>query len=108
MDDLRDVEKILGYNFKNYTLLEKALESAGVPCHGNNKNEGNKPLAQVGDALIRLITLDDCFQEGKNTGTLSKTLLLKSHSLKKQGKVRRFAKKSFPIVLCKTCSKTVA
>jgi dsRNA-specific ribonuclease len=89
MDDLRDVEKILGYNFKNYTLLEKALESAGVPCHGNNKNEGNKPLAQVGDALIRLITLDDCFQEGKNT-------------------VRRFAKKSFPIVLCKTCSKTVA
>ncbi|GKU16888.1 unnamed protein product, partial [Fusarium langsethiae] len=72
MDDLRDVEKILGYNFKNYALLEKALESAGVPCHGNNKNEGNKPLAQVGDALIRLITLDDCFQEGKNTGQSEK------------------------------------
>ncbi|KAF4499426.1 ribonuclease iii [Fusarium agapanthi] len=72
MGDIQDVENILGYEFKNDGLLEKALQSAGVPYQGNNKNEGNKRLAQVGDALIRLITLDDCFHEGKNIGQCEK------------------------------------
>jgi hypothetical protein len=68
MGSFRDIEKILGHNFKKHALLEEGLQLAGVTCHGSRKNEGNKPLAQVGDALTWLITLDDCFHERKTTG----------------------------------------
>jgi dsRNA-specific ribonuclease len=68
MSSFREIEKILGHTFKKYVLLEEALQSAIVTCHGSRKNKCNKPLAQVGDSLIWFTTLDGSFHKIKATG----------------------------------------
>ncbi|KAJ6096104.1 hypothetical protein N7486_006850 [Penicillium sp. IBT 16267x] len=48
---IRAVEAISGYELNDKALLVKALEAAGATM----AREGNKPLALIGDAILRLI-----------------------------------------------------
>jgi ribonuclease-3 len=55
------MQTILSYHFSNEILLNEALELAGTcnqPGGVTGDNEGNKRLALLGDALIRLLILD--------------------------------------------------
>ncbi|KAJ5910862.1 uncharacterized protein N7473_000165 [Penicillium subrubescens] len=48
---IREVEEIIGYEFKDKILLDRALQAAGFGL----LREGNKPLALIGDATLKLI-----------------------------------------------------
>lgn len=55
-------ERILGYEFKDSTLLWEALQAPGsgvLFCAGSvYTNEGHKPLAGIGDVLLSLFIKD--------------------------------------------------
>lgn len=65
MEGQLDVERIIKYHFTNPQLLAEAFEAAGV---SKLHKGGNKRLALVGDALIRLVILDRWFPSGASTG----------------------------------------
>jgi hypothetical protein len=48
---IRELEEIIGYEFKDKSLLDRALQAAGFGL----LREGNKPLALIGDATLKLI-----------------------------------------------------
>jgi ribonuclease-3 len=65
------LQKMLHYDFKDKRILEEALTAAGqTPSRAgmNTRGHGNKALAQVGDALLRLVVVDDAVEAGANTG----------------------------------------
>ena len=67
------VEKIILHQFEDNHLLTEALEAAGAHKHSDTKSEkdeGNKRLAMIGDALIRLAILDDWYPNGATIGKL--------------------------------------
>lgn len=70
MDDRKTVETLIDYTFKNGRYYEEAMTAAGANSSSEAPAEqnGNKRLALVGDALIRLLILDDWYQEGTSTG----------------------------------------
>ncbi|KID86976.1 Ribonuclease III [Metarhizium guizhouense ARSEF 977] len=61
------VEQTLQYNFKDPALLDEALVAAGAgPKKAKTaRNKGNKVLALVGDALLRLVLVDDSVVAGQ-------------------------------------------
>jgi ribonuclease-3 len=64
------LQKMLHYDFKDKRILEEALTAAGqTPSRAgmNTRGHGNKALAQVGDALLRLVVVDDAVEAGANT-----------------------------------------
>jgi len=69
MDNQADVEKMIHYTFENAEYFEEAMAAAGTnsPNDVPGKQNGNKRLALVGDALIRLIILDDWYADGTST-----------------------------------------
>ncbi|KAK6384337.1 hypothetical protein LTS17_001900 [Exophiala oligosperma] len=69
MGNQADVEKMIHYTFGNAKYLEEAMTAAGTSSSNNGpgKDNGNKRLALVGDALIRLIILDEWYPEGTST-----------------------------------------
>ncbi|KFY92573.1 hypothetical protein V498_04858 [Pseudogymnoascus sp. VKM F-4517 (FW-2822)] len=69
MEGQLDVERIIEYHFTNPQLLAEAFEAAGV---SELHKGGNKRLALVGDALIRLAILDRWFPSGASTKEGSK------------------------------------
>lgn len=56
---IRAVEAILGYEFIDKRLLIKALEAAGATM----AREGNKPVALIGDAILRLVLYELRYEE---------------------------------------------
>ena len=61
MQNQDPLQDILHYHFSDDTLLREALEVAGAcdqPGAITGNNEGNKRLALLGDAVIRLLILD--------------------------------------------------
>jgi ribonuclease-3 len=57
---------IIDYHFSNPILLKAALEVAGAcnqPSGVTGDHEGNKKLALLGDAVIRLLILDGWYEE---------------------------------------------
>ncbi|KAF3391605.1 hypothetical protein F1880_007468 [Penicillium rolfsii] len=48
---IRELEEIIGYEFRDKSLLDRALQAAGF----GPLREGNKPLALIGDATLKLI-----------------------------------------------------
>jgi ribonuclease-3 len=63
----------LKYHFKTKTLIEEALLAAGASESRNDiegLTEGNKRLALVGDAVLRLVILHDWFPSGTSTGKI--------------------------------------
>jgi dsRNA-specific ribonuclease len=51
-----EIEAILGYNFKNSSLLDEAMWTAGpTKIAGRSIPDSNKGLAQLGDSMLRMI-----------------------------------------------------
>lgn len=71
MRDLQSFQDYLHYSFKNATLLEEAFIAAGAVISRHDVDgpkAGNKRLALVGDAVLRLCVLDEWFPKGESTG----------------------------------------
>ncbi|CAI6023409.1 unnamed protein product [Clonostachys chloroleuca] len=65
------MERIIQRKFRNPKLLEEALIAAGADEEApmnNKKRQGNKRLALIGDAVLRLTLVDDGILLGKTTG----------------------------------------
>ncbi|KAH8747758.1 ribonuclease III domain-containing protein [Diaporthe sp. PMI_573] len=74
MDGATSLQNIIDYHFKNDKLLNEAVLAAGasvsdVQVDGNK--QGNKGLALIGDALIRLAIVDQGYADGARTGESS-------------------------------------
>lgn len=67
VDRVQAVEKIIGYNFVNPVNLRGALQAAGH-LGGLHLPDGNKPLALLGDALLRLVLAEAGFQNSSTKG----------------------------------------
>ncbi|KAF7909985.1 uncharacterized protein EAF01_003703 [Botrytis porri] len=65
------VENELKYNFKENRLLEEALVTSGVVSEKNSivERQGNRRLALIGDALIRLELVHNRYLEGATLET---------------------------------------
>lgn len=61
-----EVEKILGYKFTDTLLIQEALQLAGF----RPNSDGNKNLALVGDAVLRLVLVMDGYDRGQRRGKL--------------------------------------
>jgi ribonuclease III len=64
------VEWALNYKFHDQKLLQEALIAAGAGAVSpvNARKHGNKGLALIGDAILRLVLVDDGVLTGKSTG----------------------------------------
>ncbi|PKK49023.1 hypothetical protein CI102_6431 [Trichoderma harzianum] len=64
------VQDILQYQFRNPKLLEEALRAPGTDpttTRQSPRAHGNKGLAMIGDAVLRLAVVDDGIIDGKTT-----------------------------------------
>lgn len=73
MSNLESFQAQLHYSFKDASLLKQALTAAGAAnlrhdVHG--PASGNKRLALIGDAVLRLSILDEWYPGGGSTGRL--------------------------------------
>lgn len=72
--DLVAVEDLLQYHFQAAHIAEEALTAAGVATSSDSskatksKLYGNKRLALLGDALIRLSVVDEWYPSGSSPG----------------------------------------
>lgn len=57
------VEKVIGYTFVDPLILRAALQAAG-----HLAADGNKPLALLGDALLRLVFTEVGYKTGAARG----------------------------------------
>lgn len=64
---IRQVEEIIGYEFKDKSLLDRALQAAGFGV----LREGNKPLALIGDATLRLVIGTMGYETNSSIGEIS-------------------------------------
>jgi ribonuclease III len=65
------VETRLGYNFNDCNLMMEALKAAGSGMNLHQREhakDGNKRLAQVGDAVIKLAFLDGWYYSETDRG----------------------------------------
>jgi ribonuclease-3 len=73
MSDLLSFQNHLHYSFKNAGLLEEAFVADGAAVLRDDvegPRAGNKRLALIGDAVLRLSVLDEWYLEGGSTGKL--------------------------------------
>lgn len=71
MEKTTNAEKLIAYAFTNRDLLKQALVAAGSREVKNidiQHDGANKGLAMVGDALIRLIIVDEWFSGHETRG----------------------------------------
>ena len=76
MPDLESLQAQLQYHFNNANLLKEALTAAGAAVSDLNTDgpvSGNKRLALIGDAVLRLSVLDEWYPDGGSTGKLQMT-----------------------------------
>lgn len=86
MSDLESFQSRLHYSFKNAGLLEEAFLADGATesrhdVHG--PKAGNKRLALIGDAVLRLSVLDEWFPGGGSTSKLFVTYIFRAEYLKR-------------------------
>mgnify|MGYP003624114419 CR=1 FL=1 len=86
MPDLQSFQDYPHYSFKNATLLEEAFIADGAAASRDDVDgprAGNKRLALIGDAVLRLSVLDEWFPEGESTGEFFVTYHLPAKCLKR-------------------------
>jgi len=71
---IRAVEGIIGYEFQEKSLLLKALEAAGATA----ASQGNKRLALIGDAALRLVLYEFGYEDQATICETPQYLLLHS------------------------------
>jgi ribonuclease III len=70
-----EIEAILGYTFQDTSLLDEAMWSAGpTKIAGRSIPDSNKGMAQVGDAMLRLIVTTRSQQAGYTKGQTNSKL----------------------------------
>ncbi|KAL1972204.1 hypothetical protein VTN31DRAFT_7423 [Thermomyces dupontii] len=72
------IEAITGRRFNNKTLLQEALTMAGGPIQPPCRNNGQKSLALVGDAVLSLVLVMEGYQRGYEGGMISKVISVKA------------------------------
>lgn len=70
------VQNILQYIFEDQQLLWLALQAAGS---GIGPTDGNKKLAMIGDAVMKLVILDDLYSDANPRGRLSQRKRMPFH-----------------------------
>lgn len=76
LEELEELEGIIGYSFKNKELLKLAMtHSSYANEHNNSKLENNERLEFLGDAVLELTVSSFLYNEYKNVneGELTKT-----------------------------------
>jgi ribonuclease-3 len=69
--DATSIDDIINYHFRSEALRNEATLASGASVSDVNINglaQGNKVLALIGDALIRLVIVDQGYVEGATTG----------------------------------------
>jgi ribonuclease-3 len=69
---IRAVEGIINYEFHSKSLLAKALEAAGATM----ASQGNKRLALIGDAALRLVLYEFGYEDEATTRETPQYLFL--------------------------------
>ncbi|KAF9737453.1 hypothetical protein PMIN02_000855 [Paraphaeosphaeria minitans] len=75
MTDTTSFQNHLDYHFKNSSLLEEAFLAPGASVSQPDvvgPEKGNKRLALVGDAALRLAVIDEWYKDNTEPGELSK------------------------------------
>ncbi|KAK5997727.1 hypothetical protein PT974_00083 [Cladobotryum mycophilum] len=70
MPDQHEIQNILAYEFRDFELVSEAFQAPGAGqslSRDNARRHGNKGLAQIGDAVLRLVIIDDGIMEGAST-----------------------------------------
>lgn len=65
------IQEVTGYHFANPSLLWEALQAAGsgvLSIGGRAVSEGNKRLALLGDAALKLGLLSDWYEKNQPRG----------------------------------------
>lgn len=71
MPNYESLQDRLGYHFDSLALLGQAFIAAGAPTSRGDvegPTKGNKRLALVGDAVLRLCVLDEWYPDGTDIG----------------------------------------
>ena len=71
MTTFNSIQDQVDYHFHDSTLLREAFLGSGAPISSVDVEgpvKGNKRLALVGDAVLRLAVLDEWFESGTSTG----------------------------------------
>lgn len=66
-----ELQNTLTYEFTHSRYLLEALRMPGAGfgnLHGQSNPDGNKRLAQLGDAILRTMVLDDWYANGAERG----------------------------------------
>ncbi|KAK5077837.1 hypothetical protein LTS08_003325 [Lithohypha guttulata] len=69
-----DLQETISYQFSNSRYLLEALRTAGAGYHGANSPsaiDGNKRLAHLGEAILKMLLLEDWYMAGANRETAS-------------------------------------
>lgn len=69
---VKGCQAVLGYEFNDSDLLKEALQAAGSPVFavgGRHLPDGNKRLAVLGDAALKLILIRDGYVHDESRGT---------------------------------------
>lgn len=68
---IHDLQNTITYQFSNTRYLLEALRTAGAGYHGANSQsaiDGNKRLAYVGEAVLKMLLLEDWYVAGADRG----------------------------------------
>ena len=82
-DWILHAEAIIDYRFNDESLLWEALQSMGSGAsqiRNREMSEGNKRLAVVGDAILRLVVVEEWYRTAGLRGVLTPVLTTHSHS----------------------------
>ena len=69
---MNDLQESIGHQFLNTRHLLEALRAAGTGNATSNAasgTDGNKRLAQLGDAIIKMIIMENWYLTGESRGT---------------------------------------
>ena len=72
-DSFQGVQSIIKYWFKSLDILREAMQEEESQVHsiGNRiAPEGNRRLAVIGDAVLRLALAEHWYEAGQNTGSI--------------------------------------
>lgn len=67
---LSQIQAIIGYVFRNPNNLVEALTAAGAD---EQKYDGNKQMAQLGESIIKAVILDNAFTINATRGATHRT-----------------------------------
>ena len=76
-DAVNDIQLRVGYDFQNPGPLLEALRAAGSGLNLSQSHatiDGNKRLAQLGSAAMKMVVLGDWYNSGAARGNPSKSM----------------------------------